>query len=324
MDRKVSWILKELGLWKTLMVVMILRLPFDSLNAILGANLLERFLRLIQTKGRDELPSAFWTFLLFTVLLFAYNATVWSLISVKANLLLHRKLREKILQSMLNRNGQEMEQYSAGDWITRINADADRTAGYLMEPLNLMHAAIATCNLIVSSVILVMLNVTMLAFTLLVMVPFFILSSIVIIRKVPYYKRNAQEAYAAYTNWMEPVANAGETIRIFDGEDIVLEKIEETSLKIMAENRKAHKLGAWSMFFNVLSGTFGYLLLLLMGNSMMGTGIRDFAQLMKITQYRGQMMLGVMCVNNCINRMKTNLTGAERVYEVLAPGEGEQ
>ena len=93
MDRKVSWILKELGLWKTLMVVMILRLPFDSLNAILGANLLERFLRLIQTKGRDELPSAFWTFLLFTVLLFAYNATVWSLISVKANLLLHRKLR---------------------------------------------------------------------------------------------------------------------------------------------------------------------------------------------------------------------------------------
>ena len=153
MDRKVSWILKELGLWKTLMVVMILRLPFDSLNAILGANLLERFLRLIQTKGRDELPSAFWTFLLFTVLLFAYNATVWSLISVKANLLLHRKLREKILQSMLDRNGQEMEQYSAGDWITRINADADRTAGYLMEPLNFMHAAIATCNLIVSSVI---------------------------------------------------------------------------------------------------------------------------------------------------------------------------
>ena len=50
---------------------------------------------------------------------------------------------------------------------------------------------------------------------------------------------------------------------------------------------------------------------------MIGTKIKDFAELMKITQYRGHMMMGVMCVNSGINNMKTNLTGVVRVDEIL-------
>jgi|GEM_PF-5221712 len=50
---------------------------------------------------------------------------------------------------------------------------------------------------------------------------------------------------------------------------------------------------------------------------MMGSEVRDFAQLSKITQYRGELMRGVMCVSNCQSRMKANLSGAIRVEEVL-------
>ena len=50
---------------------------------------------------------------------------------------------------------------------------------------------------------------------------------------------------------------------------------------------------------------------------MMDSEIEDFARMLKITQYRGEMMKSVMMVNNCIGRMKTNLPGVERVEEVL-------
>ena len=96
-----------------------------------------------------------------------------------------------------------------------------------------------------------------------------------------------------------------------------MDKIEKKSLQIMRENNKAHRLTALASLVNVFSGNLGYLLLLFLGNSMMGSGIRDFAQLTKITQYRGQMMQSVMCVNTCAGRMKTNLSGVLRVEEVL-------
>ncbi len=180
-----------------------------------------------------------------------------------------------------------------------------------------MHAMIATVNLILSSVILIILNPKLFSVAVLVMIPFFILSSVVIIRKIPYYRKRAQESHAGYTNWMEPIVEAGDAITIFDGEEIVMRKVEEESLAIMRQNVKAHKLTAWSSLVNIISGNLGYILLLLMGNSMIGSGVKDFAELTKITQYRGQMMMGVMCVNSCMNNMKTNLSGAERVDEVL-------
>ena len=318
MNRTVAKILKELGLWKIFMVMLILRAPFDFLSAVLNANMLESFIRLVEKNEGEVLVSTFWKFMIYSILLFIYNASIWMTISIKADMLLHKKLRQKLLCVMLSKTQQEMEMYSAGDWITRINNDVDKTADYLTCPLNFMHAAIATVNLVLSSVVLICINSYLYAVAILVMIPFFILSSVIIIRKIPDYKKKAQEAYAEYTNWMEPIVEAGDAICIFEGQDIVMKKVEAASEKILHENVKAHKLTAWSSFFNVMSGNLGYILLLILGNSMIGSGIKDFAELTKITQYRGQMMMGVMCVNSCINRMKTNLTGAVRVDEVLS------
>ena len=116
---------------------------------------------------------------------------------------------------------------------------------------------------------------------------------------------------------MEPVVNSSETIRIFDGEELVKAKIEEESLEILKNNMKVHKRMSLAAGVNTFSGMLGYLLLLFIGNSMMDSEIEDFARMLKITQYRGEMMKSVMMVNNCIGRMKTNLPGVERVEEVL-------
>ncbi|MBP5192461.1 MAG: ABC transporter ATP-binding protein [Eubacterium sp.] len=317
MNHKVIRILKELGLWKTFVIVMILRSPFDFLNSMLNANMLESFIRLTDQRDGDNLSRTFWIFLMFTLLLFAYNASVWATVAVKTDMMLHRRLRMKLLESMLSRTQQEMEEYSEGDWITRINNDVDKVADYLTAPINFMHSMIAVVNLVFSSMILIMLNPTLFGVSIFLMIPFFILSGIVIVRNIPKFRKNAQESFARYTNWTAPIVEAGDAITVFDGQDIVLDKVREESERIMRENVKAHRRTALSSAVTATSGMTGYILLLLIGNSMIGTKIKDFAELMKITQYRGHMMMGVMCVNSGINNMKTNLTGVVRVDEIL-------
>lgn len=317
MNHKVIRILKELGLWKTFVIVMILRSPFDFLNSMLNANMLESFIRLTDQRDGDNLSQTFWVFLMFTLLLFAYNASVWATVAVKTDMMLHRRLRMKLLESMLSRTQQEMEEYSEGDWITRINNDVDKVADYLTAPINFMHSMIAVVNLVFSSMILIMLNPTLFGVSIFLIIPFFILSGIVIVRNIPKFRKNAQESFARYTNWTAPIVEAGDAITVFDGQDIVLDKVREESERIMRENVKAHRRTALSSAVTATSGMTGYILLLLIGNSMIGTKIKDFAELMKITQYRGHMMMGVMCVNSGINNMKTNLTGAVRVDEIL-------
>ncbi len=317
MDGRVIRLLKRLGLWKSFIVIMLLRAPFDFLNAVLGANMLESFIRLIENGEEDRLLSNFWIFLLFTVLLFGYNVTVWSTISISFEMRFQRVTRMKMLEVMLQSTQQDMERYSAGDWISRLCTDIDKLMDYMMSPVNFMHGLIATVNLVFSSIVLLVINGKLLAAALIVMVPFFIISSVILIRKIPYFRLKSRESYARYTNWMEPIITAGDVINVFEGQELVLQKVRETSEKIMRDNMKAYKRSAWSSFFQIFSGNLGYLLLLIMGNVMMGKEIGDFARLTKITQYRGEMMRSVMIVNTCLNRMRTNLAGAVRVDEIL-------
>ena len=317
MNRKVRKILKETGMTKDFILVMVLRAPFDFINAVLSANMLESFIRLIEKKNEGNLLPTFGIFMLFTVMLFGYNMFVWAFITMKINIRFIKKLRMRVYKSLLSRTEQEMEELSAGDWISRLNSDIDKTNLYLVGPLNFMHLLIASVNMTLSAVVLFMLNRTMLAVALIMTLPFFFLSSVVVIRKVPVFKKKSREHYAKYTNWMEPIVNASESIRIFEGEELVKAKAEKESLEIMKNNMKAHRRTALAAGVNTFSGMTGYLLLLFLGNSMMGRELEDFARLMKITQYRGEMMKSVMMTNNCIGRMKGNLPAAERVEEVL-------
>ena len=317
MNRKVRIILKETGMTKDFILVMILRAPFDFINALLSANMLETFIRLAERKEEGELLPTFGMFLLFTVIMFGYNMFVWAVVTMKINIRFIKKLRMRVYKSLLSRTGQEMEELAAGDWISRLNSDIDKTDLYLVGPLNFMHLLIASVNMTLSAAVLFMLNRTMLEVSLLVTLPFFFLSGVVAIRKVPVFKKNSREHYAKYTNWMEPVVNASESIRIFDGEELVMAKAEEESLKIMKNNMKAHKRTALATGINTFSGMTGYLLLLFLGNSMIGSELDDFARMMKITQYRGEMMKSVMMIHSCVGRMKGNLPAAERVEEVL-------
>ena len=319
MTRNAFRILKDLNMHKQFILMLILRMPFDFLNALISANMIERFVRLMEIKDEDSLLPTFLLFLLLTVLLFAYNMTIWSTLAIRINILFQKKLRKKVLGSLLSRTQGEMEEYAVGDWITRLNNDIDKVNDYLDAPINFMHMMIAATNLFLSSIMLILLNFSLFCIAIIIMVPFFFLSSVIIIRKVPFFRRNAQESFAKYNNWVAPIIAGKDAIRIFDGKKTVEEKTEKISLDILHQNMQAHKRIAWTYFFNTFSGVLGYILLLLTGGSMIGNGVENFAELTKITQYRGEMMKSTMCINNCIGNMRSNYPSVERIQEVTNP-----
>ncbi len=319
MDKRYFQMLKELNLLPLISITLVLRSPFDLVHALLNANMLERFLRVIEQNKRDLLSESFFHFFLLSFLLFAVNLTIWFTLGVRCNIFLQKRFRKRVLETVLSCTPREMEQRSTGDWIMGLNSDIDKTCDYLLAPLNFMHMVIAIPCILGSSLILIRMSPFLYLVTIAVMIPFFILSNGIIMRKVPEYKKTARCKFADYTNWIEPMLNAQPAILLYDGKEEVLRKVEENSLQILRENMKCHRQIALTHFVNIFSGILGYLLLLFLGNSMIGKEIADFAMLIKITQYRGELMKSTMVFNSCLNNMRTNLAGVERIYEILHP-----
>ena len=317
MDKKVWGMLREIGAAKVMLIILLLRGPFDLLNVILTSNMLEWFIRVAERGEKEKLLGTFLIFLFLSTLLFAYNMIVWMTISVRGTVTMHQKFRRKMLGTILSLDFGGIEARSGGDWMTRLGTDIDRTCDYLVAPVNFMHLFIASVSFLGSSLILIRMNFSMFAVAMAVMIPFFLLGTVFIIRNVPKYKKRAMEKLAEYTNWVEPVIASRVTLRVYEGDEFVLKKVEEVSRAILRENMKAHLRVAGSSLCNIFSGNLGYLLLLLLGNSMMGEKIQDFAMLSKITQYRGEMMRDVMIAGSCFGNMRSNLAGVERVHEVL-------
>ena len=48
MNKKVWKILKDIGMLKSFILILLLRLPFDFLNGVISANMLESFIRLAE------------------------------------------------------------------------------------------------------------------------------------------------------------------------------------------------------------------------------------------------------------------------------------
>ena len=64
MNKQVKFMLKEAGVWKMFVIMLILRSPFDILNSILSANLIQSFIRTIENKETGMLLKYFLLFFL--------------------------------------------------------------------------------------------------------------------------------------------------------------------------------------------------------------------------------------------------------------------
>ena len=54
MNKEAVKMLKEVGVWKRFIVMMILRSPFDILNSVLTSNLMCSFIRIIEKEEKEK------------------------------------------------------------------------------------------------------------------------------------------------------------------------------------------------------------------------------------------------------------------------------
>ncbi len=310
--------LKQLNLHKTFIIMLILRSPFDTLMAVLSANLLNSFLRNIEFTDRAGIIGSFFLFLLFSFLLFAFNMTVWMTLGVKSGVLLQTRLRKKVFDTMLSLSPEKLEAYGTGDWITRLNNDIDMACNYFSMPVSYMHTMIAVVNVVISSVIMLTINIPLYVVAMVCMLPFFLLNTLIITVKIPKFRKSARQAFVRYTEFISPVIASRDVTEIFDGKDFMIKKAEALSNNICRENMKIQRRIAASRLVMTFSGALGYLLLLAAGSTMIGDSLPDFAKLTKVTQYRANMMKSTNCIGDGISNMRNYRIGIERVNEVIS------
>lgn len=317
MNKEAYKMLKEVGILKRFIVMMILRSPFDIFNSVLAANLMSSYIRIVERGEKDKLLFNTVLFLILTILLFAYNMTVWSMVSAKTTVILHTELRKKVFEKIMELPSEELQGTSGSDWFTRINNDIDKACGYLTMPLNYMHMIVAIVNVVISSIIMICMNLELFAIGFVLVITAFLLNVFLISGKITEYKTNAQKSLVEYTDWIDVAVKDREILAIFEGENFVREQIEDKSLGILRENMKAHNRVSLCNMTYAFSGMLGYLMILVRGNDIMGNGISDFGDLCKMTQYRSNSVASFFCIYNCINNMKGNYVGVERVNEVI-------
>lgn len=317
MNKDAYRMLKEVGLQRRFIIMTILRLPFDTLNAILTSNIMQSFTKMIELDDRGSLWKNFLIFMALSTLLFGFNSLVWSTYAVKTGVLMQSRLRERIFEKIMNLPAEELEGSFGAEWFTRLNNDVDKACNYLTGAINYMHMVIALLNVAVSSVIMLFLNVDLYIIGIMCLLPFFALNILVISRKISIYKRKSQQSLVEYTAWIDAAVKNEEMLAVFDGGEFVRGKIAEKSKEILQENMKVQTRVSLCTLSSTVSGLLGYLAMLCRGNELIGAEMIDFATLFKMTQYRANLVMSVNCIYDCTNNMKGNKVGIERVNEVL-------
>ncbi|MCR4930133.1 MAG: hypothetical protein K5988_09085 [Lachnospiraceae bacterium] len=317
MNKEVIKMLKVCGVWKMFLIMLILRSPFDILNSVIKANLMQCFIHMIRQNQKENLWFNVVLFFALSALLFGYNMSIWSTIAVKTTVLLQTKLRKKIYEKILDLSPMEMSEESKGDWFTALNNDVDNACAYLTSPLNYMHMVIALVNLVLSSIIMIFLNVELYVIGICCLLPFFFLNVMVISRKITFFKERAKKSLVKYTDWIEVSLKEKSLLSVYDAKEFVYEKIEKQSLNILKENMKAHNRMCICNALYAFSGMLGYLLLLFRGSDIIEEDKTDLAGLTKMTQYRSETVRSVNCIYSSVNNMNASIVGVRRINEII-------
>lgn len=318
MNKDVYRMLKEAGVAKLYMIMLILRSPFDIINSVITANMIQSFIRIAERGTEEILWKNVLIYLVLTVLLFGYNMTVWSTIAVKSGVLLQKNLRRMVFSRIMALKPEELEGAFGADWITRLNNDIDKACGYLNSPINYMHMMIALVNLCISSVIMLFLNMELYVIGIVWVAAAFLLNVLLVSRKISEYKAKSQKGLVEYTELIDTAVKNGEVLSVFDGGAFMREKISGASMNILKENMRAHNRISLCNMNYAFSGMLGYLAMLVRGNDFSGAAMEDFAALCKMTQYRANAVMSVNMIYNSINNMKGSMVGVQRVNEVIS------
>ena len=309
-------LIKEMGVWRKYIFLLLLRSPFDAVRTWMLANLMKSVFLCLEMDNSGSLVEICAVYGLLCMMLFIYNGVVWSnyaAFAAKTEVWLQKKMFHKILSLPLK----QVDCRFSGEWITRLNSDIQAAFTMMNGPLNIPHLTVAVINTMLSTFLLYKSSPLFLGVTWVFILLQLFVNYKTVLEAAPKLKEESQNAMAENTSAVKPLITEADVILLYDAEEMMMKKCEENSRKLMKTNMKIHIRSALSDVGMRLFGIGGYLVILLMGYRFISDGTMAFSDVVYCFQVRGSVMTGVFMFVTCLNNLKANSVCVKRVCDTL-------
>lgn len=301
-------------------VLLLLRSPVDTVLCIINALFLRHVFQAIEAGDERGLFVTCAVFGVANLCLFLYNGTLWGKFAVFSARLVG-KLKRFLFVSMLKLPMERIEEKTTGAWLIRLNSDVTMTLNLLTGALNLPHLVFATVRIGVTAVLFGRISLLLLAVELAVLVPHVFLRQRYVVRPMERLTKEAQETMEQVTVYLEATVECGDTIRLYEADELLLARYRESSLSIVKARLRSNVRKTVGELLQMLLSRGGYLLLFCFGCEMISTGKLDFGTLTEAFQYRGGMLMGSMMWLNSYAEVRKNSVGLKRMEEMYGTEE---
>ena len=315
MRKSLSQLFQRMGGAVTYGFLLLLRSPVDTVLCIINALFLRNVFQTIEAGDERGLGCTCVMFCVAILCLFLYNGTLWGKFAVFSAKFVG-KLKQFLFESLLKLSLERIEERNTGAWLTRLNSDVTMTLNLLTGALNLPHLVFATVRIGVTALLFGRISLLLLAVELAVLVPHVFMRQRFVVRPMEKLAKEAQETMERATVYLETTVECGDTIRLYEADDLLLARYRESSLSIVKARLRSNIRKTLGELLQMLLSRGGYLLLFCLGCEMITTGKLDFGTLIEALQYRSGVLLGSMMWLNSYAEVRKNSVGLKRMEEI--------
>lgn len=238
-------------------------------------------------------------------------------ISQKVTYRLRKELSEKISRMPMN----YFDTKTHGEVLSRFTNDVDT----LSQSLNQSVTQIITSVAMIIGITVMMLTISPLltVVTILVLPLSMILIAAVIKKSQKYFKE--QQEYLGHVNGqVEEVYSGHNVVKVFNGEEAVLEEFDIANQKLYQSAWKSQFLSGMMMPIMIFVGNLGYVAVAILGGYLAVKGKIKVGEIQSFIQYVKSFTQPIAQMAQVSNMLQSTAAAAERVFEFLEEEEEDQ
>ena len=290
-----------------------LRAPFDIAFTIVNAMFLQNAFNAVEQNDSAGLLRVCIVFGIASLGLFLYNGTIWSIYSPFTTRL-EEKLRIRLFEKIASFPYNRIEKTTQGEWVTRLNTDVEAP---FSRNFTFPHVVCAIVSITASAGILWRINPVILGWVMLFIIPHILVSHFFIARAMLRLNEKSLDAIAVNTGEMTALITCADAAALYDGQDYLMKRFEDSSKKLFGANMKIHEKNAFSAGVVPLFALSGYLILLFVSSRWIASGYFTFGDLSAAFQYRGGVLKSSLMLISCIITIQASMASIRRFNETM-------
>ena len=306
-------LLKITGKTRQFLLLLLLRAPFEICFTVINALFLQHAFNAIQRNDSGSLINTCIIFGIACFCLFLYNGTIWC-IYAPFSTRLEWKLRTELYKKILSFSYERIESISHGEWLTRLNTDVEMP---FSQSVHLPHAACSILCICISSIILWFINPVIFGWVMLFILPNIIINQLFIARVMTRLNKKSLEAIAVNTGELASLITCSDIIKIYDSQDYLLKRFEESSLRLFKAKMRIVKRNSFGDAVLPLFALSGFLVLLIISGDWITSGSLTFGDLTAAFQFRGGILKSSNMFINCMISIQGSMAGIKRINDIM-------